>query len=134
MPASDQSRSPGPTNGSGVSIELSREQMLVVLRTYASNGGRERMENSGRAALLRSAGRSNTDVNGSELSRTLWRALRVWAAFPVDGEARGIGEITRELGMPKTTVHRYVGALEAVGLVEPDRTTRRYRISRNLRG
>ncbi len=86
------------------------------------------------AVLLRSiSGNSPDGAKGSNLSRSLRRGLKVWVAFPLDGAARGVGEVARELGMSRTTVHRYVVALVEVGLLEVDRATRRYRISRNLR-
>jgi hypothetical protein len=118
-----------------VSIELSAEQVGAVLRASASDGGGRWAGGSEQEALLRVSGNSpDNGANGSNLSRSLRRGLKVWVAFPVDGAARGVGEVARELGMSKTTVHRYVAALVEVGLLEADRMTRRYRISRNLQG
>jgi hypothetical protein len=122
-------------SGSGVSIELSAAQVGAVLRASASNGSRRWAGDSEHEALLRVSGNAPDDgADGSHLSRSLRRGLTVWVAFPADRTARGVGEVARELGMSRTTVHRYVVALVEVGLLEPDRATRRYRISRNLRG
>lgn len=119
---------------SGVSIELSTDQVGAVLRASTSDDDHRWAGSPERKALLRTAGNAPGDnATGSDLSRSLHRGLKVWIAFPVDGAARGVGEVARELGMSRTTVHRYVAALVEVGLLEPDRVTRQYRISRNLR-
>ncbi len=118
-----------------VSIELSAEQVGAVLQASLPDDSRRWASGPERKALLRTVGNLPRDsANGSDLSRSLRRGLKVWVAFPVDGAARGVGEVARELGMSRTTVHRYIVALVEVGLLEPDRATRRYRISGNLRG
>ena len=50
------------------------------------------------------------------------------AVFPVDGSYLGNADLARMLGMNQSTTHRYLSTLVAVGLVERDPATRRYRL------
>jgi DNA-binding IclR family transcriptional regulator len=63
------------------------------------------------------------------LSRSLLSGLLVLSCFPDDGGYIGIGELARMLDMNTSTTHRYVTTLLAVGLLERDPTSRRYRIA-----
>jgi DNA-binding MarR family transcriptional regulator len=63
------------------------------------------------------------------LSRSLLAGLLVLSCFPADGEYLGIAELARLLGMNTSTTHRYVTTLLAVGLLERDAATRRYRLA-----
>jgi hypothetical protein len=121
-------------SGSGVSIELSAEQVGMVLHASVPSRSRGWAGGAKRTAQLRVAGNSpGNSASGSELSRSLHRGLQVWAAFPANGAVRAVAEIARELEMSKTTAHRYVSALVEVGLLERDPVTRQYRIPRILR-
>jgi IclR family pca regulon transcriptional regulator len=53
----------------------------------------------------------------------------VLSCFPADGGYLGIAELARTLGMNTSTTHRYVTTLLAVGLLERDPATRRYRLA-----
>lgn len=63
------------------------------------------------------------------LSRSLLSGLLVLSCFPSDGSYLGIAELARMLGMNTSTTHRYVTTLLAVGLLERDAATRRYRLA-----
>ncbi len=63
------------------------------------------------------------------LSRSLLSGLLVLSCFPPDGGYMGIAELARVLGMNTSTTHRYVTTLLAVGLLERDAATRRYRLA-----
>ncbi len=63
------------------------------------------------------------------LSRSLLSGLLVLSCFPPDGGYMGIAELARTLGMNTSTTHRYVTTLLAVGLLERDAATRRYRLA-----
>jgi DNA-binding MarR family transcriptional regulator len=63
------------------------------------------------------------------LSRSLLSGLLVLSCFPADGGYLGIAELARMLGMNTSTTHRYVTTLLAVGLLERDSATRRYRLA-----
>jgi DNA-binding MarR family transcriptional regulator len=63
------------------------------------------------------------------LSRSLLSGLLVLSCFPPDGGYLGIAELARMLSMNTSTTHRYVTTLLAVGLLERDPATRRYRLA-----
>lgn len=68
-------------------------------------------------------------LDDSRLSRSLLAGLLLLATFPTDRDYLGNSEIARMLGMNPSTTHRYLSTLVAVGLVERDPETRRYRLS-----
>jgi predicted transcriptional regulator len=63
------------------------------------------------------------------LSRSLLSGLLVLSCFSLDGEDLGIAELARMLNMNTSTTHRYVTTLLAVGLLERDSSSRRYRLA-----
>jgi hypothetical protein len=119
-------------SGSGVLIELSSEQVEAVL--HASDENETPHEELDLAVLRRAlsaAGRPNRDSAGAGgLVRSLSRCLCVLAAFSATGTARGIAEVAQELGMSRTTAHRYVSALVELELLGQDPVSRQYRILR----
>lgn len=60
------------------------------------------------------------------------RALAILECFSTDRPELGISEISRELGMHKSTVFRSLASLEARGLVAKDPRTRRYAVGANI--
>jgi hypothetical protein len=68
------------------------------------------------------------------LSRSTLSALLVLAAFPADGGQRMITAVANELGFSTSATQRYVRTLLAVGLLECDPITRRYRRAPATRG
>lgn len=62
------------------------------------------------------------------LSRSLLSGLLVLSCFPARGVDLGIKDISKELDLNTSTVHRYVLTLVAAGLLERDPDTRRYRL------
>jgi DNA-binding MarR family transcriptional regulator len=62
------------------------------------------------------------------LSRSLLLGLLVLAAFPTDGEALAVSDVADRLGLSPSTTHRYMATLLAVGLLEQDPRSRRYRV------
>ncbi|HLM87396.1 MAG TPA: helix-turn-helix domain-containing protein [Solirubrobacteraceae bacterium] len=67
-------------------------------------------------------------MDDRRLSRSLLSGLLVLSCFPADGRSLGIAELARILAMNTSTTHRYVTTLLAVGLLERDPATRRYRL------
>jgi IclR family pca regulon transcriptional regulator len=61
-------------------------------------------------------------------SQSLVRGLAVLAAFTPDRPALGISELARELALTRSTTHRYVATLAALGYLEQDDSTRKYRL------
>jgi DNA-binding transcriptional ArsR family regulator len=62
------------------------------------------------------------------MSRSLQRGLSILACFGPDGDARGIIELARDLGMSPSTTHRYASTLVEMGLLERCPKTRKYRL------
>jgi DNA-binding MarR family transcriptional regulator len=61
------------------------------------------------------------------LSRSTVRALMVLAAFGRFDEPRELTEVARELDLSPSTTHRYVRTWFALGLLNQDPASRRYR-------
>jgi IclR family pca regulon transcriptional regulator len=57
----------------------------------------------------------------------LVRGLGILSSF-TDGQDWGITELSESLGLNKSTVHRYVNSLQALGFLEQDPYTDRYRL------
>ncbi len=68
-------------------------------------------------------------LENSRLSRSLLAGLLMLASFPADGSYLRVAEAAKMLGMSPSTTHRYLATLLAVGLVEQDPRTRRYRLA-----
>jgi len=64
----------------------------------------------------------------SGFSQSLERGLAVLAAFRPDRPALGISELARELGLTRSTTHRYVATLTSLRYLEQDGSTRKYRL------
>ena len=62
------------------------------------------------------------------LSQSLERGLAVLCAFTPDRPALGISELSRELGLTRSTTHRYVATLVSLRFLEQDAPTRKYRL------
>jgi DNA-binding MarR family transcriptional regulator len=60
-------------------------------------------------------------------SRSLLRGLLMLVAFPCGGDYRRLTDVTRALGLSPSTAHRYAQTLVAVGLLEQEPRSRRYR-------
>lgn len=114
----------------GVLVELSEEQVREVVRASVRAGGllgKVELGLSHEALLGAASGLPLGAVEGSAISHALVRGLRVLAAFPADGGGRGVAEVAEELGMTKSTAHRYISTLVAVGLIVQQSGSRQYR-------
>ena len=67
------------------------------------------------------------ELENPRLSRSLLLGLLVLACFPPDGSFLPVKEAARILDASASTTHRYCKTLVAVGLLERDPRTRRYR-------
>ncbi len=111
---------------SGVTIDLTRTQVDHVVR-HTSNGG-------GISSLLHGLADRELASNfqalsaSPRLSRSLLLGLLVLACFPTDGRALTVTDVAVRLGLSPSTTHRYMTTLLAVGLLEQDPRTRRYRV------
>jgi DNA-binding MarR family transcriptional regulator len=114
------------TASSGITIELTRPQIERVVR--------ESGQATGVSNLLRGLSEDSTLASRYEalsdsprLSRSLLLGLLVLASFPADGDSLSVTDVAVRLGMSPSTTHRYMTTLLAVGLLEQDPRTRRYR-------
>jgi hypothetical protein len=124
-----------PSGQPPVSITLSRNQVDHVMR--AALGEHAAPSVSGLVAgtgFHRSQARDMLSVRyrdlqaNRRLSRSLLAGLLVLSCFPPEGMDMGIKDISQQLDLNTSTVHRYVLTLVAAGLLERDPDTRRYRL------
>jgi hypothetical protein len=115
----------------GVSLGLTAEQVASVIGAVSAAG----TESTDLLAGLAAPGELTASplLDDRTVSRSLLFGLVVLISFPADGADRGIKEVAAELDLPTSTTHRYAHTLLAVGLLEQDRRTRRYRRSAWLR-
>jgi len=140
-PGSGSDRSSGsqqvtrPSGEPPVSITLSRNQIDHVMR--AALGEHAAPSVSGLVAgtgFHHSHAREMLSLryrdlqSNRRLSRSLLAGLLVLSCFPPEGMDIGIKDISEQLDLNTSTVHRYVLTLVAAGLLERDPDTRRYRL------
>jgi hypothetical protein len=110
-----------------VVLELSAGQVDRVIRS-ATEGSSMSVLLSGLSDVREILAREPSQMDDNRLSRSLLAGLLMLASFPTDGSYLGNAEIARLLDMNPSTTHRYVSTLVAVGLLERDPATRRYRL------
>jgi hypothetical protein len=117
-----------------VVIELSKAQVDQVVRTAGQGGTMSVLLSALRdpqwtLSLESQEWAYPAQMEDRRLSRSLLSGLLVLSCFPPDGGYLGIAELARMLDMNTSTTHRYVTTLLAVGLLERDPATRRYRLA-----
>jgi len=114
----------------GITVTLSIPQVGHVLREATGTGGLRNML-MGQVDDLRvaiAAVMEDPQLKSHQISYSTLKAMDVWCAFAPPGTIRGIHEIARELGLSASTTHRYAQTLLAIGLLERDPQTKKYRI------
>jgi hypothetical protein len=118
-----------------VSLTLSRNQVDHVVRAALGEGAAPSVSTlvastgfhrSHARQMLSSRYRALQD--NRRLSRSLLAGLLVLSCFPPEGVDLGIKDISEQLNLNTSTVHRYVLTLVAAGLLERDPDTRRYKL------
>ena len=109
-------------------IELLPSQVERVTRA-AADGGSISVLLSGLERVRGTLAMRPARLQDPRLSRSLLAGLLLVASLPGDGSYLGNAQLARALGMNVSTVHRYLQTLVAVGLVERDPGTRRYRLA-----
>jgi hypothetical protein len=111
-----------------VSIELTDAQIGQITRATANGNG-------GLAALFARLGDMSataraveTRREAGELSQSTLRALLLLGAFPPDGSYVTLAHMAKAVGFSPSTAHRYASTWVAVGVLEQEPVTRRYRI------
>ena len=64
----------------------------------------------------------------SAYSQSLERGLAILSSFRSGRPLLGISELSREVGLSRSTTHRYVATLAALGYLEQDAPSKRYRL------
>ncbi len=126
-------RASEPPGFETVSIELSKAQVDQVIRAAGQGGTMSVLLSALKDPKWTLAIDSEdwsypAQMEDRRLSRSLLSGLLVLSCFPADRRSLGIAELARILGMNTSTTHRYVTTLLAVGLLERDPSTRRYRL------
>jgi hypothetical protein len=133
-PPRRSTRSTEDLNDEKVLIELSKAQVDQVVRA-AGQGGTMSVLLSALKDPKWTLSIDSEDwsypaqMDDRRLSRSLLSGLLVLSCFPPDGGYLGIADLARMLDMNTSTTHRYVTTLLAVGLLDRDPATRRYRIA-----
>ena len=112
----------------GVAIELSPAQVDHVVRA-AGDAGNMTALMAGLAGVRDTLDASPRQLEDSRLSRSLLSGLMMLSALPPDGGYIGNAKLARTLNLNSSTAHRYLSTLLAVGLVERDPSTRKYRLA-----
>jgi predicted transcriptional regulator len=120
--------------GEKILIELSKAQVDQVVRDAGQGGTMSVLLSALRDPDWTLAFDSDdwaypAQMEDRRLSRSLLSGLLVLSCFSLDGEDLGIAELARMLNMNTSTTHRYVTTLLAVGLLERDSSSRRYRLA-----
>ena len=64
----------------------------------------------------------------STWSQSLERGLAILSAFGSDRSTIGVSELSRELGLSRSTTHRYIATLTSLGYLQQEAETKRYRL------
>jgi DNA-binding MarR family transcriptional regulator len=112
---------------SAITIELTSKQVERIIRGASS---RDFASDLMRGLADNQAPTPDFEAlsDSPRLSRSLLLGLLVLACFPADGSTVAVTQVAERLGMSASTTHRYMTTLLAVGLLEQDSRTRRYRI------
>jgi hypothetical protein len=118
-----------------VSITLSRNQVDHVVRAALGEDAVPSISGAVAGTGFHRANarqvlssRYRTLQENRRLSRSLLAGLLVLSCFPPEGLDMGIKDISEQLELNTSTVHRYVLTLVAAGLLERDPDTRRYKL------
>jgi hypothetical protein len=118
-----------------VSITLSRNQVDHVVRAALGEDAMPSVSGMvagtgfhGAHARQLLSSRYRALQGNRRLSRSLLAGLLVLSCFSQEGLDVGIKDISEQLDLNTSTVHRYVLTLVAAGLLERDPDTRRYRL------
>jgi hypothetical protein len=133
-PSRRSARSEDGSDDGSVTIELSKAQVDQVVRAAGQGGTMSVLLSALKDPQWTLSVDSEewaypSQMDDRRLSRSLLSGLLVLSCFPSDGGYLGIAELARMLDMNTSTTHRYVTTLLAVGLLDRDPATRRYRLA-----
>jgi IclR family pca regulon transcriptional regulator len=67
-------------------------------------------------------------IQDSSYSQSLERGLAILSAFRSGRPLLGVSELGRDIGLSRSTTHRYVATLAALGYLQQDPLTKKYRL------
>jgi IclR family pca regulon transcriptional regulator len=67
-------------------------------------------------------------VESTPYSQSLERGLAILSAFRSGRPVLGVSELGRDIGLSRSTTHRYVATLAALGYLQQDPSTKKYRL------
>src|SRR5205814_4716496 len=67
-------------------------------------------------------------IGDGSYSQSLERGLSILSSFRSEVPLLGVSELARTVGMSRSTTHRYVATLAALGYLQQDAETRKYRL------
>ena len=70
---------------------------------------------------------TQTDARGA-YSQSLERGLSILSSFRPGRPILGVSELAREVGLSRSTTHRYIATLAGLGYLRQDAATRKYRL------
>jgi hypothetical protein len=111
-----------------VSVELSAVQVGQVMRA-ASGGGHASFMLTSLESMKEALAGGYGELDDPRLSRSLLLGLLVLTCFPLDRSYLGNAQVAAMLDLSITTVHRYISTLTAIGLLEREPITRKYRLA-----
>lgn len=113
-------------SNSGLSIRLTKAQAAQLLRdASAQQTSAEVVAGLDTPDELLAAARRLMD--DERYSRSLARAMMVFASFPGNGQAQSVTDLAEQLSMSPSMVHRYIATFAEMGLLERDPASRKYR-------
>jgi IclR family pca regulon transcriptional regulator len=68
------------------------------------------------------------EARAGSYSQSLERGLAILSAFRSGRPLLGVSELAREVGLSRSTAHRYIATLTSLGYLQQDPPTRRYRL------
>ena len=69
-----------------------------------------------------------TETRSGTYSQSLERGLAILSSFRSGSPLLGVSDLAREVGLSRSTTHRYISTLAALGYLQQDPTTRKYRL------
>jgi IclR family transcriptional regulator, pca regulon regulatory protein len=69
-----------------------------------------------------------TEARSGTYSQSLERGLAILSSFRSGSPLLGVSDLAREVGLSRSTTHRYISTLAALGYLQQDPTTRKYRL------
>jgi IclR helix-turn-helix domain len=116
----------GPAVEGAVRIELDPAQVNRIIRMTSGSGPAGPWP-LGMASVIPEG--FALQLDDRKMSRSLVLGLMVYSFFPRDHSYLRVSDISRSLDLTSSTVHRYISTLLAVGLLEREPNTRRYRLA-----